>query len=151
MPATVDASGHIDASPAELTWGALASAGGAAPSFDRAAATCSGVYCHGSTLPSGGTNTKPLWTTVNGTQAACGTCHGLPPASPHPNISDCSLCHGMVVDKNLNFLDPSRHINGSVDVSETSCNSCHGSAANAAPPVDTLGQGDVGQVTVGAH
>jgi predicted CxxxxCH...CXXCH cytochrome family protein len=33
-------------------------------------------YCHGQTLgSSGGTNTAPVWTTADGTQAACHTCH----------------------------------------------------------------------------
>ena len=31
--------------------------------------------------------------------AECGTCHGLPPASPHPSSGSCDQCHGMVVDR----------------------------------------------------
>ena len=42
--------------------------------IEACAIPCSNVYCHGSTLTPGGTNVQPVWTTVNGTQAVCGTC-----------------------------------------------------------------------------
>ncbi len=133
VPAEAADPGHIDAAPAELTWSALASADGALPVFDRAAESCSGVYCHGPTLIPGGQNTEPIWTIVDGTQAACGTCHGLPPDAPHPPSSQCDTCHGMVVDGVFNFVDPSLHINGTVDVvvlenhpqATTDCSNCH--------------------------
>ncbi len=77
--------------PAELTWSALATADSAAPTFDGV--TCAGAYCHGPTLMSGGTNTTPTWARVDGTQAACGTCHGRPPGGTHPTETNCSICH----------------------------------------------------------
>jgi predicted CxxxxCH...CXXCH cytochrome family protein len=151
VPANVDDPGHLDPAPAELNWSALVLADGASPTFDRAAATCAGSYCHGSTLPAGGSNTTPVWTTVDGSQAACGTCHGVPPAAPHPASEECGTCHGAVIDNNLNFVNPSRHIDGIVDVTDASCNSCHGGTNNSAPPVDTQGNSDTIEVTVGAH
>src|SRR5262245_1405119 len=82
---------HVDGTPL-VTFGELARTGGAKPSWDRASATCSASYCHGGTLP-GGTNTTPQWTKVDGTQAACGSCHGVPPAAPHPQNPNCNSCH----------------------------------------------------------
>jgi len=149
VPTAVNAPRHIDGGNAELTWSTLATTNGATPLFDRAAATCSGVYCHGATLTEGGA--VPQWTVVDGSQAACGTCHGLPPAAPHPQDSACETCHAMVVDQNLAFVDASLHINGVVNVEVTSCNACHGNATNAAPPTDTAGSSDTNDVTVGAH
>jgi predicted CxxxxCH...CXXCH cytochrome family protein len=45
-----------------------------------------------------GTDTTPTWTTVDGSQAACGTCHGLPPGGTHPPVTGAPrrvlACHG---------------------------------------------------------
>ena len=151
VPTGLSDAGHMDGGPAEVTWGPLAIADGASPTWDRTAVTCDGVYCHGSTLIPGGNRTSPAWTSVGMGQAVCGSCHGLPPDAPHPQDSACSNCHGMVVDSSMGFVDPSRHIDGVVDVVGATCNTCHGSATNAAPPVDTTGGSDTALVTVGAH
>jgi predicted CxxxxCH...CXXCH cytochrome family protein len=151
VPAEVNAPGHIDGGPAELTWGELATTGDASPGFHRSAATCADVYCHGSTLGAGGSNTTPTWTVVDGSQAACGTCHALPPPAPHPQSPDCTTCHGAVVEAGGGFRDPSKHIDGQVEAAPLGCRSCHGNADNAAPPVDTEGRSDPSLVTVGAH
>ena len=63
--------------PLQLTWGALARTGGTTPTFDAATHTCAN-YCHGST----GSVPAPVWNKVDGTQAACGACHGLPRPCP---------------------------------------------------------------------
>ena len=118
-PASIGAPGHLDPSQ-KIVWGTLASAGGASPSWDRASATCSNVYCHGATLV-GGTIVTPRWTAVDGSQAACGTCHGLPPSN-HPVLAagstaaTCSACHPETV-KPDGSIDASagRHVNGAVD------------------------------------
>ncbi len=71
-PSLVDDPDHIDTDlPVELTYGGLATANGAVPSFNGD--NCSN-YCHGQTLIAGGGNTTPSWTTVDNTQDACGTC-----------------------------------------------------------------------------
>lgn len=107
VPATVEDEGHIDYPPAELHWGPLATAGGAEPRWDGA--TCAGGYCHGGTL-AGGTVPAPEWTRVDGTQAACGACHGLPPPAPHPSSStDCPTCHAR------RYGNPQLHVNGAID------------------------------------
>ena len=107
--------GHLDASlPAEVIWGELAQTKDAAPSWDGA--SCGEVYCHGA-FGKGNQENRPSWTKVGEGQAACGTCHGLPPTEEkHPNIDNCSLCHGKVVDKDGNIIDKTLHINGSPDV-----------------------------------
>lgn len=110
---TFDA-GHIDTfGPAELTFGSLASEDGASPSFNSTTLTCSETYCHGSTL-SGATNTTPVWTGAG--QAGCGSCHGLPPETDHPDNNQCQTCHGSVVDGPFNIITPSLHANGDVDM-----------------------------------
>jgi hypothetical protein len=99
------APGHIDsAPPAELTL----------PGWDAAADTCS-VWCHGSY--------EPTWTMIGTGEAACATCHGIPPATaahdPTWTLSDCSGCHPSSVDDFGNILvsgGTSTHIDGAVDL-----------------------------------
>jgi predicted CxxxxCH...CXXCH cytochrome family protein len=126
---------HASTRPPKLAWGALATAAGAAPSWNGS--TCSGVYCHGATLR-GGTRTAPSWTTVDGSQVTCGACHAIPPATGKHRIDDhvqagCGACHpgyGSSVNAAL-------HANGAKDVgdrvtrwtpSTRRCVGCHESA-----------------------
>lgn len=150
MPATIDATGHIDDGlPAEVLFSPLAKTAGAQPLWDGV--TCGQTYCHGATLD-GGAHRSPSWTTVDGSQTTCSSCHGMPPGGSHPQVSACAGCHGDVVDSALRFIAPERHIDGRVDVKGGSaCNSCHGSADNAAPPIDTQGNSDATNRGVGAH
>lgn len=65
--------------------------------------TCDNTYCHGNF--SSGNNFSPEWTTVDGTQGACGTCHGdpetgnpLPKTEAEggrhiPGVFNCQVCH----------------------------------------------------------
>ncbi|MDF1565163.1 MAG: cytochrome c3 family protein [Deltaproteobacteria bacterium] len=151
VPIAVGDVGHIDTPrPAELTWGGVPLADGASPVWDRL--RCDGVYCHGVTLHPGGTNTTPEWTTVDGSQAACGTCHALPPQAPHPVDTDCSRCHPTIDTDGLTFLEPQRHVDGTVDLGPLGCTSCHGDPATGpAPPADTTGGVDTSLRGVGAH
>ena len=109
----VDTPGHIgiDLHAATITWGALAKTGGASPMWDGV--TCQNAYCHGE-FPFGNKNNEPVWINFAGTQP-CGSCHGLPPASPHPQNTQCSLCHSTVVDALNYIIDKAKHINGQVD------------------------------------
>ncbi|MFL5271410.1 MAG: CxxxxCH/CxxCH domain c-type cytochrome, partial [Anaeromyxobacteraceae bacterium] len=143
----------------QLTWGSLARAGSAAPSWDGA--RCSGVYCHGATLQAGGSSTAPIWTKVDGTQAACGTCHALPPPpeSGHPPVTGgvgaCGMCHPGITPAGAIDVAAGKHINGVVDVKDLSCTSCHGDpgrAVNApAPPRGTRGETATTSIAIGAH
>jgi len=153
VPDSIFDPGHFDTPrPAEVTWGALASTDGASPEWTGT--TCSGVYCHGATLLPGGTNTTPNWTTIDGTQAACGTCHGTPPGGSHPRSTNCRACHP-TMGSGLIIAQAARHIDGVVDVdlSSVSCTTCHGSAADgtSAPPQDTRGRTATTIRGVGAH
>jgi predicted CxxxxCH...CXXCH cytochrome family protein len=136
-----------------LTWGALATAGGAAATFDATSATCSN-YCHGATLRNAGDGSlkTPVWTKVDGTQAACGTCHGFPPPTNHPQSTECHLCHQDTVDANGKILVANgKHIDGAIEVTGGGCSGCHGSNANPAPPVGTHGETATTTLAVGAH
>ncbi len=153
VPTSISTVGHLDtALPAELTFGARANADMATPRFSPDTGSCAGVYCHGETLLSGGTNTTPEWTSVGVGEASCGTCHGLPPAAPHPNVTNCATCHPTIAP-DRSFLDPSRHIDGIVDLDTTAltCTSCHGSGTDPAPPTDTSGNSSTTAAGVGAH
>lgn len=92
VPATTGALGHLDtAPPAEVVAGA---------GWDPATGTCTNA-CHGAAAP--------RWTRVGAGEAACGTCHGVPPASHDPTqtIADCVQCHPAL---------PDRHVDGVLDV-----------------------------------
>jgi predicted CxxxxCH...CXXCH cytochrome family protein len=153
VPKELNDPGHIDHPlPAYVIWGDLAKSSGADPAWDHDGATCKNTYCHGATL-GGGSLTAPKWTIVDGSQAKCGTCHGLPPPAPHPQSQICEDCHAPVAGPGQTLADPLRHADGKLDVKDTSeCNSCHGSAmTNSAPPHDTSGKIETSLVTVGAH
>ncbi|QQR91003.1 MAG: CxxxxCH/CxxCH domain-containing protein [Myxococcales bacterium] len=149
VPAETSSPGHIDGdNVAEVTFAALATSNGASPEWNTE--TCSNVYCHGATL-SGGSLTTPTWTLVDGSQRACGTCHGYPPPAPHPQDESCGNCHSTMQPGSDTFLDPQRHINGVLDVGVQgqTCDSCHGSDGIAAPPLDLAG--NTQSAAVGAH
>jgi predicted CxxxxCH...CXXCH cytochrome family protein len=123
--------GHRDTPrPAELTWGPLATADGAAPGFDEASLTCTNTYCHGETLQKpGGLAKQPDWTLVDGSQAACDSCHGNPPGGTHTTLTTCELCHDEVIGPPVGgiptWVAPERHIDGIVDIG-AACDVCHG-------------------------
>ncbi|ABS26026.1 cytochrome C family protein [Anaeromyxobacter sp. Fw109-5] len=147
---------HIDGDPGFVP-GVLARADGAAAAFHEADASCT-VYCHGATLR-GGSRTAPVWTTVDGTQATCGSCHGLPPSAPHPQRFDCERCHpDSLTPAGPGAIAPSLHLNGQVELAG-GCATCHGNAqrvapnelAKAAPPTGLNGETATTQRAVGAH
>ncbi|HSN92425.1 MAG TPA: CxxxxCH/CxxCH domain-containing protein, partial [Anaeromyxobacteraceae bacterium] len=138
---------HATGPRATLAFGTLARTGGATPSYDTATGGCAATYCHGSTLNHGGSNQAPLWT-GGPSQAACGTCHGAPPPEPHVQSVNCGGCHEGYTASSVNLT---QHVNGSVEITAMACNSCHGNAQNAAPPLGTLGETLTTQRAVGAH
>jgi len=142
VPTAVDDPNHIDGS-AELTFSSTAITEGASPSFDPNTLTCTNTWCHGL-----GSGSSPTWTSTG--PLACDACHGFPPPAPHVQSTTCSQCHPNVNATGDGFIDPTLHVNGTVDLA-TACNSCHGSAANAAPPKDLLGDTATSAPGVGAH
>ncbi len=156
----VVSSGHMNGT-VDLPFGALSRTGGATPVFDRSAMTCATTYCHGATLQ-GGTNTAPVWTRVGQGEAACGSCHGLPPATvagsakhpASPAVTDCHRCHPGTVDETGAILvSGGLHVDGMVEVQGMSCVTCHGGQDNqtGAPPLDLAGSSDTAERGVGAH
>ncbi len=148
----------------DVDFGALASTGGTLPQFSTSTVTCDAVYCHGATLPvanAGGTTKKsPIWTKVDGSFDACGSsCHTNPPGGTHPQNTACQTCHTSVIQsydvaaKTAVWVDKSKHINGTVEVTTLTCTSCHGNQATGdpSPPKGTKGETLTSQAAVGAH
>ena len=152
VPQQLNDPGHVDTStPAEVIFGVMAKADGAVPGWDRTSATCANNYCHGATLEGGPTIAAPTWTLVNGTQAACGSCHGLPPPAPHPAQDRCEMCHLPTAGPNKTVANRETHVDGIVQVSSTDCRGCHGTGTSLAPPSDTAMRTDTALMSVGAH
>ncbi len=160
VPTAIFDTGHIDSPlPAEVLWDPTdrASADSATPTWNGT--TCSGVYCHGSTIKNTGANVTPNWTTVDGSQSECGkACHTTPPANGHTSNTDCKRCHGAVINNfagaATTWVDASKHINGQIEVTGVlNCTSCHGNAAtsDSSPPTGTQGETQTNQAAVGAH
>ncbi|HEY6002371.1 MAG TPA: CxxxxCH/CxxCH domain-containing protein [Anaeromyxobacter sp.] len=137
VPDRVDAPGHLHGPL--LSWGPLATARGAQPSWDAAGLRCSGVYCHGGIAAiHGGSSTAPVWTYAAEPDYAlppeqtCTSCHGWPPPAPHPQLTGCAGCHGKTVraDGTIDVAG-GKHVNGAVDFGGSGdgtlhCDSCHG-------------------------
>jgi predicted CxxxxCH...CXXCH cytochrome family protein len=144
VPGDVDTPGHADsARPAELVFGPLAQTGGRSPEYDAIGRTCAETHCHRAA--------DAVWTEPRSSAEACGSCHGLPPAAPHPQSERCFVCHGDVVDEQRNFVAPALHVDGVTQSSNGACSLCHGSDESSAPPADTRGGSDPESVGVGAH
>lgn len=147
VPADVGSPGHLDGdNKAEVIFGAV-------PGTSTWSGTSCTTGCHGSSAL-GGTNAQPIWTTVDGSQSTCGSCHGVPPPAPHPADQNCATCHPTMEEGSLTFRDPSSHINGVIDVSQGvagECTSCHGSPGSSAPPKDLAGNTASTSPGVGAH
>ena len=128
---------HIDGLPAEIS----------IEGYNSSAATCANTYCHGNfefsksssanqfgytSASITGNNFTPVWTTVNGTQAACGTCHGLPPTGHvYAELNTCVTCHPDVINASGEIIDPLKHADGEVQLisksvlEDPNCNHCH--------------------------
>lgn len=150
VPAETGAKGHLDdllldggaREGAELVFGELAKQGGRTPAYDRANYRCSDSYCHRAS--------DAVWTAPRSSDAACGSCHGLPPKAPHPQNAKCHVCHGEVIGEN-GFVNAALHVDGTIQSAADKCDSCHGSDGIAAPPQDLSGNTAVSAIGVGAH
>ena len=110
------------------------------PSYNQSTLKCSNVYCHGYFKNGNQTfspSFAPTWNDTTGASDACGTCHGdvnapldtlglryVPRTTAHGGTHPdpvgiqrrCNFCHGDVVDANFNIINPSKHINGKLNV-----------------------------------
>ena len=144
IPETVSSPGHADDDrPAEVVFGELSKTGGRDPSYNDKTRRCSDTYCH--------RGADAVWTKPRSSTEACGTCHDLPPASPHPQDENCSHCHSQVVDEDLNIVAKELHVNGEVEYEAPACNTCHGDETSDAPPLDLDGNRSPTAIGVGAH
>jgi Geobacter CxxxxCH...CXXCH motif (GSu_C4xC__C2xCH) len=132
-PERYSSAGHTDGGPpsADIVFSSFATSDGQlSTSYDPATNTCSNVYCHGnfefkkedSSAPSiytapqiEGNRLVMTWTDVGTDQAACGTCHDLPPKG-HLVVTTCNGCHPRVVNANFEIIGPDLHINGLIEL-----------------------------------
>jgi predicted CxxxxCH...CXXCH cytochrome family protein len=154
VPATPEAEGHYlsaggerDETPAEVV---LAAGPRGAARWSRQEATCTNTACHAPSADSRATRQAPRWNKVGQGEAACGTCHGIPPSS-HAD-DRCEACHRPAYDT-AGRLRPQAHANGTVELAAVAgaCTGCHGDSGSAAPPNDLAGRSDERMKTVGAH
>lgn len=134
VPSKLTSPGHIDNNgKAEVLFLTNKTAiGSAAGTYDFTTSKCSNTYCHGNFELSksasqyqfiftadkmSGLKKQVTWNQVDGTQTACGSCHGLPPAGHTAySINTCSVCHQGVVDNKGKIINASMHMNGKVNV-----------------------------------
>lgn len=136
VPTGQEPTWHFGDAHATVTWGPLATARGAAPTWDRDARTCANIYCHGAKMRAPPTS-APIWTYAAEPALAppspgvCGGCHGYPPPAPHPQLAACSACHPATVTAD-GAIDVAggKHVNGRLDVrfgeGGLTCDLCHG-------------------------
>lgn len=113
---------HSDGLPAEMSFGSFASSGLSAPTYNSDL-SCSNTYCHGNfefgTVK--GNNFSPVWNIVDGSQGACGTCHGKD-GTPTPighfgnfSAENCVTCHPATFNED-GSLNKFNHINGEANI-----------------------------------
>ncbi len=102
VPTSVLDPTHIDEAPAEVR-----------PEVGWDGATCTNP-CHAGS--GGGTVPNPVWTQVDGTQDACGACHGLGPPPPHPGGTLCDVCHPQTAGPDQTVAFPDNHVNGVLEL-----------------------------------
>jgi hypothetical protein len=148
-PADAFSTGHVDGAAA-VTFGALATSGGANAAWDPASGTCSSTYCHGNYsgtytyevydwgsgtnvtqfAPYAGSRAAPSWTDA---AVTCSSCHGNPPVGGawhgnHGGGTNCNLCHPDADAGGTAITNPSLHVNGIIEVTPTyksTCFRCH--------------------------
>jgi len=123
-------SSHIDGLPAEIQFGDIATLESDSTEYSFSNLSCSNTYCHGNFEYGNvkGNKFMPIWNLVDGTQAACGTCHGeldiegnlvTPLPEGHfgnATINECINCHPTAFnyynsEQDFEF-NTSNHING---------------------------------------
>lgn len=129
--------GHIDASPAEVTFTGLAKSS----AYDSKTYWCTNVYCHGTGKGSLGGSAQ--WT--GSIASGCSTCHDDETDGEPMTLSgrhakhivdkklSCVDCHNCVVNSTKAIVSVSKHIDGTKDVCLSSWNpttrtcspSCH--------------------------
>lgn len=113
MPQAWNSPGHIsDSTPnrAEVVFSYPATKGTADPIYNDDNSSCSSTYCHW--------RKTAQWTQIGG-WTECGSCHAIPPETPHlqsPTREDCHRCHGRVIDDTGTIIAPRLHANGTINM-----------------------------------
>jgi hypothetical protein len=142
VPRTTGDEGHNDG-VTQLVFGAIATRdGGLAPTWNLSTRQCTTSGCHG---PASG-----QWTSPRSSADACGSCHGVPPALPHPQAGDCAVCHEAVM-ASTGIRAKELHVDGVTQWNEAACSACHGDDETGAPPRALDGGTAVTHPGVGAH
>jgi hypothetical protein len=134
VPQQAYESGHMNGAT-EIIFGATAKQNTiSSPAYNYGDNRCSNTYCHGgfkfkkSDAPANhqyiytedqmtGNNYSPKWNKVDGGEAACGTCHGLPPKGHiQVDLKFCVNCHGSVINEAGQIINKTKHINGKIDM-----------------------------------
>jgi predicted CxxxxCH...CXXCH cytochrome family protein len=140
VPTRWDAAGHVDTPlPAEVimidTLATFVTGDGSTrPAPVYTGGKCSNTYCHGNWVLRKATSTlqfaytdsvmmgamaSPSWT-GGSNEAACGTCHDLPPKGHIvAAITDCWFCHSEVVDNTGAIINKANHLNGKINYFST--------------------------------
>jgi len=134
VPSKLTSAGHIDGNnKAEVYFLTNKTGiGSVAGSYDFNSFKCANTYCHGnfelskassnyqfiySADKMTGLKKEVVWTVQDGTQTACGTCHGLPPTGHISySMNTCTVCHQDVIDAKGKISNPALHMNGKVNV-----------------------------------
>jgi predicted CxxxxCH...CXXCH cytochrome family protein len=139
---------HPAGEAARVVLSGVAATAGRTALWDAPSGTCSETWCHGPSA--GASGVSPSWTAD--AALGCTSCHGAPPAAPHPQVQNCGLCHGEIIDRgSMTIAQRSRHVDGIVDVTlPEGCDGCHGDASGAPPPDLDAGTSSAAS-GVGAH
>lgn len=134
VPVSAYDAGHMNGAT-EIVFGTISKQNTiATPSYNYIDNRCSNNYCHGGfkfkkseAVASHqyiytedqivGSNYSPKWNKVDGTEAACGSCHGLPPKGHiQLELKFCVNCHGSVINEAGQIINKAKHINGKIDM-----------------------------------
>jgi predicted CxxxxCH...CXXCH cytochrome family protein len=111
VPEHIDDPGHIDDwAVAEVKFAGAAVAQNRAPTWDRQTGRCTNVWCHAADNT---VSSSPVWADP-GVSLGCTGCHGMPPPTPHVQLTQCSLCHSNMKADGT-FVARTQHVNGAVD------------------------------------
>lgn len=173
VPATLRDPDHLGTDlKAEVVFSGVA-AQGATSGYDEKNFTCAGVYCHGGPLADPtAMRVDVKWNKV--ATLGCDSCHGVP--GKGLGGPECQLCHQQSVASctpgeasciptgkrlsdgvqvGVRFLQLALHLDGKVPLGRkdatTTCEGCHGSGAQGAPPPDLHGSSDATSRGAGAH
>lgn len=133
VPSSITSAGHLDGNlPAEVNFSGSAIFNIASnANYNTSSISCANTYCHGNFefkkadasafnqfVYSGekmeGNNRSVIWNKVDGSEAVCGSCHGLPPVGhiDYGGLSTCVNCHQGVVNAQGQITNQERHMNG---------------------------------------